>query len=234
MLEKLRSYYIKKKLFLYLDEVAKLKLIQYNKKLQSLININLLNYQIISGKYLKNGENGIVKEYDSFNDAFIFEGKYSNGKRNGKGKEYELDELIFEGEYINGKRNGKGKEYDNFGNLIFEGEYINGKKWNGKFYDKYNKAINELKEGKGYIKEYSYDNKLKFQGNYINGERNGKGKEYDTYGNIIFNGVYKNGKRWNGKGYDDYGNIIFKLKNGKGLVKEYYYQGSVKFVCEYW
>ena len=104
MLEKLKSYYIKKELFLYLDEVAKLKLIQYNKKLQSLININLLNYQIISGKYLKNGENGIVKEYDSFNDAFIFEGKYSNGKRNGKGKEYELDELIFEGEYINGKR----------------------------------------------------------------------------------------------------------------------------------
>ena len=29
---------------------------------------------------IQNGENGIVKEYDNSNDAFIFEGKYSNGK----------------------------------------------------------------------------------------------------------------------------------------------------------
>ena len=36
-----------------------------------------------------------------------------NGKRNGKGKEYNEDEdLIYEGEYINGKRNGKGKYYN--------------------------------------------------------------------------------------------------------------------------
>ena len=36
----------------------------------------------------------------------------------GKGKEYdEYDgELIFEGEYLNGKRNGKGKEYNKDGN----------------------------------------------------------------------------------------------------------------------
>ena len=40
--------------------------------------------------------------------------------------------MIFEGEYLNGKRNGKGKEYDYYGNLIFEGEYLNGKRWNGK------------------------------------------------------------------------------------------------------
>jgi len=29
---------------------------------------------------------------------------------------------------LNGKRNGKGKEYNYNGELIFEGEYINGKK----------------------------------------------------------------------------------------------------------
>ena len=51
-------------------------------------------------------------------------------KRNGKGKEYDIDgKLKFEGEYLNGKKNGKGKEYDWDGKLIFEGEYINGKKW---------------------------------------------------------------------------------------------------------
>ena len=54
-----------------------------------------------------------------------FEGEYLNGKRNGKGKEYNNDgQLIFEGEYLNGVRNGKGKEYIN-GELVFEGEYIN-------------------------------------------------------------------------------------------------------------
>ena len=39
--------------------------------------------------------------------------------------------MIFEGEYLNGKRNGKGKEYNDEGKLIFEGEFSNGKRWNG-------------------------------------------------------------------------------------------------------
>jgi hypothetical protein len=40
-----------------------------------------------------------------------------NGKRNGKGKEYEYDYfnkkyiITFEGEYSNGERNGNGKDY---------------------------------------------------------------------------------------------------------------------------
>ena len=41
---------------------------------------------------------------------------YLNGKRNGKGKEYNNNgEVEFEGEYLNGERNGKGKEYNNNG-----------------------------------------------------------------------------------------------------------------------
>ena len=35
---------------------------------------------------------------------------------------------MFEGEYLNGKRNGKGKEYDFNGKLKFEGEFLNGTK----------------------------------------------------------------------------------------------------------
>ena len=59
--------------------------------------------------------------------SYKFECEYLNGKRNGKGKEYNYSELEFEGEYLNGKRNGKGKEY--FQNhLLFEGEYLNGKR----------------------------------------------------------------------------------------------------------
>ena len=34
----------------------------------------------------------------------------------------------FEGEYLNGKKNGKGNEYDSKGNLIYEGEYLNDKR----------------------------------------------------------------------------------------------------------
>ena len=109
---------------------------------------------------------------------------------------YEL--LNYEGEYLNGKRNGKGREYEknHLSNLIFIGEYINGKKWNGKGYNN-NNIIYELKNGKGYIKEYKFD-QLIFEGEYLNGEKNGKGKEY--YNNdITFEGEYLNGKKWNEK-----------------------------------
>ena len=40
--------------------------------------------------------------------------------------------MIFEGEYKNGKRNGKGREYDRYGKVIYEGEYFNGKNGTGK------------------------------------------------------------------------------------------------------
>ena len=38
---------------------------------------------------------------------------------------------------------------------------------------------------------------LIFEGEYFNGERyNGKGKKFDFDGNIIFEGEYFNGKKW--------------------------------------
>ena len=46
----------------------------------------------------------------------------------GQVKEYKIDKLIFEGEYLNGKKNGKGKEYNLKDRLEFEGEYLNGKR----------------------------------------------------------------------------------------------------------
>ena len=49
---------------------------------------------------------------------------------------------MFDGEYVNGKRHGKGKEFNSDGKLIFEGEYLYGKKWEGNIYDsKNNKKI---------------------------------------------------------------------------------------------
>ena len=110
---------------------------------------------------IKDGK-GIIKEYDLYSDKLKFEGKYLNGERNGKGKEYYWNgKLKFEGEYLNGKRNGKGKKYYFYGELKFEGEYLNGKK-----------------NGKG--KEYYDVGALKFEGEYLNGKI-WKGKGYNKY-----------------------------------------------------
>ena len=76
---------------------------------------------------LKEGS-GFVKEY-SLNGQLIFDGKYINGLKNEKGKEYHpiFGKIIFDGEYALGKRwNGLGKEYDNNGNLICEIKYLDG------------------------------------------------------------------------------------------------------------
>ena len=87
--------------------------------------------------------------------------------------------------------------------------------------------------GKG--KEYDRYGKLEFEGEYLNGKRwNGKGKEYDRYDKLRFEGEYLNGKRWNGKGYDENNNITYELKNGKGFVKEYdELTGKLRFEGEY-
>ena len=102
---------------------------------------------------LKDGK-GVCKDYTFFTGKLIFEGEYINGKRNGKGKEYnDNGELIFEGEYLNGKKsNGIGKEYE-FGHLIYFGEFVNGQR-----------------NGKG--KEYNYNGILVFEGEYLNGKKN--------------------------------------------------------------
>ena len=154
MLENIKSTYFSKMIFTWINEKRKLNTIKYNKNLQEKMNITLLNYKIFYGKYIIFEDKEKGKEYNVFNDKLIFEGEYSNGKRNGKGKEYDnYGRLIFKGEYLNGK----GKEYDNYGYLIFEGEYLNGKR-----------------NGKG--KEYYKRGILKFEGEYSNGKKwNGKG-----------------------------------------------------------
>ena len=48
-------------------------------------------------------------------------------------------------------------------------------------------------------REYK-DKILIFEGDIKKGKRNGKGKEYNDNGKLIFEGKYLNGKRWNGKG----------------------------------
>ena len=213
MLKKIKSTFFIRLLFTSITEKRKLEFSKYNKNLQNILKLNIINYREFSGRFLIERKNGIFEEYDSFNSRLVFKGKYLNGKRNGRGKEY--DNFKYEGEFLNGKRNGNGKEYFLSGKLMFEGEYLNGKMWNGIFYDKVYNFGYKINNGKGYIKIYDdnyFDDillsKLIFEGEYLNGEKNGEGKEYYEKGNLKFEGEYLNGKKWNGKGYDKNGRIF--------------------------
>ena len=75
--------------------------------------------------------------------------------------------------------------------------------------------ICKIGEKNGNGKEFIiYRNILIFDGEYLKGIRNGKGKEYNLDGKLIFEGEYLNG-----------------IRNGKG--KEYYYDGKLLFEGEY-
>ena len=67
----------------------------------------------------------------------------------------------------------------------------------------------------------------KISGKYKIGEKNGKWREYLKNNNLIFEGQYLNGKRWNGKGYNKNECIKFEIKNGNG--KEYNKKGDMEF-----
>ena len=117
----------------------------------------------------------IITEYDGLNETKLFQFECLNGERQGKVKTYYNDGKLKSGEdYLNRKRTEAVKAYYKNGNFKSEENYLNFKKngivkeyyLNGKLNaDKeytniqnekeYNNLINELKEGKGYIKEYN-------------------------------------------------------------------------------
>ena len=224
-------FYYKQKIFSFLNLNLKLDLIKYNKNIQHKFQIDINYYKKISGKYIKGKRNGKGKEFTLDKKYLIFEGEYLNGKRNGKGKEYYNNgNLKFEGEYLKGKKlrgkeyneNGKlisridiekGEQYYSNGNIRFKGQCINGKIWKGFIFgidgNKEYEVIYGKKNGKG--KEYNYDGKLIFEGEYLNGERNGKGYEYNYNGKLIFEGEYLNNNRCNGKGRDYYNDWSLKF-----------------------
>ena len=118
---------------------------------------------------------------------------------------------IYRNKYIIYEENGKGKEYEAMLDdiLIYEGEFLNGER-----------------NGKG--KEYGYNWNLEFEGNYLNSKRNGKGKEYNfNKRSVSFEGEYKNGKRWNVIGYNDKGQIACEIKEGNGILKEFFNDGKI-------
>ena len=167
MVENIKSNFFVRYLFTLIEDIKQLQLAKYNKSLQKILNINIMNFRVLSCKYTiyKYETNRNGKIYDAFENKLLFEGEFINGKRNGKGKKYNIyGNLIFEGEYLNGKRNGKGKEYNDKGEIIFEGEYL----------------YNYRRKGKEYIK-----GKLEYEGEYLY-KRKWQGKVYDENNKIIY------------------------------------------------
>lgn len=165
----IKSAYIIKKVFLFINEKIKLELIIYNKKLQNLFNIELRDYKKKSNKYRIIDKNGLGKEFILDTNKLLFEGKYQKNKRNGIGKEfYENGRIKFEGKYLNGKRNGEGQKLYENGKLKFKGEYLNDKKWNGIAYGSKNSIVYWLENGAGYVTKFSDDGTKTFEGNYLN------------------------------------------------------------------
>ena len=105
MLKTIKSSYFIPILFSFVYERQKLKVIKYNKILQTNLNINILNYKYFTGRYILYESNRIGKEINYIDNTLIFEGEYLNWKRHGKGKEYnKYCKLIFEGEYLLDKK----------------------------------------------------------------------------------------------------------------------------------
>ena len=155
-----------------------------------------------------------------------WKGNYNKeNKKNGIGKEYDLDDnLVFEGEYENDFKK-RGIEYYIIGTKKFEGNYKYGKRWNGILYDINMKHNYELKMGDGYIKEYYENGCLLFEGEIKNGIKNGKGKEYDECGHLIFEGDFNKGiKNGKGKIYNYSGDLIYdgEFVNGKKIKGNIY------------
>ena len=96
MLGNIKSRYILNIIFSSINDERKLLLVKYNNKIKDRLNIDLINYKFLSGKYFIGKRNGKGKEYNRYNDELIFEGNYIDGKRNGYGKEYYEEQFIEE------------------------------------------------------------------------------------------------------------------------------------------
>ena len=214
MIDRIKSKYIVEYIFSFLTENDKLDLIRYNKILMNKLSININDYKKLSDSIISTDENGISKLHLLKNNLLLFEGKYINGKREGKGKSYQLilSEQTIEGKYkIFHKFEGHKEEY-NFGNFMFK--------------DEQNEGFIIIKDNK-----YIYERKLDYIGEYLNGKRHGYGKEYDEDGVLWFEGLYEFNKRKKGKEYFDEENVLFEgvysfWKLSKRNVKEYDDKGN--------
>ena len=75
MLIGIKSSIVLKKIMSYLKDEKKLKLLKYNKKVQNILNITIIDFLKLSGKYIIDQKDGIKYIYNSYNDELIYEGE---------------------------------------------------------------------------------------------------------------------------------------------------------------
>ncbi|MBF0316119.1 MAG: hypothetical protein HQK52_22045 [Oligoflexia bacterium] len=172
-----------------------------------------------------------------FPDNSIYEGDWSNHKKNGKGTLHYANGARYVGDWKDNKRNGKGTLYHVDGER-YDGEwkdgsengkgtrcYANGNRYDGEWKDGYpnGKCTHYYANGDRYEGEWK-DFRMNGKGTYyfINGDRyDGDWKDHKQHGNGTF--YVKNGNRYEGEWKD--GNI-----NGKGT---YYYAEGAKYEGEW-
>ena len=210
-----------------------------------LFEYNNSNSLIFEGEVINGIKTGIAKEYE-FGELF-FEGFYLKGKRHGKGKLYDIYDsdklkLSYEGDFDKGMKNGYGKDYLS-GCLIYEGEFIDDKR-QGKGIKYENKKIyqegiffkNELIKGNIYTNKGILKEEIEYRYFFNNDpfeEFLWKGKIYNDKGIMKYEGTKLKNMFWTGIGYDPYGNKAFEIKNGKGIIKEYYETRELKINAEF-
>ena len=84
MLKKIKSIFFIENIFSHLSETALLNLIAYNKYFQGKLNKSLLNYKLMSGKYIILESNNKAKIYSAYTDELMTECEYLNGKKKRK------------------------------------------------------------------------------------------------------------------------------------------------------
>ena len=166
-----------------------------------------------------------IRTYATSESSFVYEGKFREGERCGKGIEtYHMDRIteILEGDF-------EKLEDDLHVKEILEYR----KKLNIKDgYESYallkrdaiSKRYVDLRESSGSV----------YDGEWKDGQKHGIGKEIHYFGDTtkfkwedvrsietVFNGVWKEGKIWNGEKYDNKGNIVTTFVNGEEKGESY-------------
>ena len=142
--------------------------------------------------FIGNFKNGIFEGdgiiLDEKKEILLFEGKFLNGKYEGKGKMHN-GLFYYIGDFKSGMKNGNGELYYE-GKLEYKGDFLNDK-YNGfgiYYYKNGNYYLGEWVEGKkhGYGYLYYKNGELRYEGNFIDDECENKAKDFKYDGNEKF------------------------------------------------
>ena len=67
MLKNVKSIFFSSYVFSYIDERKKLNIIKYNKEIQNLINVNIINYRVLSEKVIIKEINETKEKWKIYN-----------------------------------------------------------------------------------------------------------------------------------------------------------------------